>query len=121
MWLGESDTITRYPYCVDFAKLNSGDSVAYLDPIARQSRVPSDYELIALREGFASGLIARGQTVDMPQAVVRKIDTPRQRAFMAKDVVKTILAMAGQDGDVFHQHYSNSFYNDAETILPLMG
>ena len=121
VWLGESDTITRFPYCVDFAKLNSGDANAYLDPIAMSSRVPRDDGLIALREGFTAGLISNRRVFGALQEAVRKIDTSRQRAFMAKDIVKTIMAMAGQDSDVFHQHYGNSFYDDAETILPLVG
>lgn len=119
VWLGESDTITRYPFCVDFAKLNAGERDAFIDPIAPQSRSPRGTGTIKLQNGFAAGSLSSAAG-NMVFAVLRETANPARRAFMAKDAVKTIMAIAGQSSDVFHGEYRDGFYDDAQLIAPLV-
>ena len=124
VWLGESDSITRYPYCVDFVKLNRGDRDAFINPLDLQSLTPRGVGAVRLRSGFRGGTVSVNTVEDkgLTFAAVQQVDDPLRRAFMAKDVVKTILAMAGEGGMAFHdEHYTDSFYDDSQLILPLVG
>ena len=124
VWLGESEPLTRYPYCVDFAKLNAGERQAYINPLAPQSLTPHGAGAVRLQAGFKGGTVSVDSTKDkgLTFAVVQQTSNPLRRAFMAKDVVKTILAMAGESSAAFHgEHYSDSFYDDAQLIMPLVG
>ena len=123
VWLGQSEPITRYPWCVDFTKLNAGNRAAYIDPIEPQSRSPHGKGTISLHPDFAAGTVSADSPTKQGMAftVVHQRSNPKRRAFMAKDVVKTIMAIAGHDIDTFHgEHYRHSFYDDAQLIKPLL-
>lgn len=118
VWLGKSDPITRYPHCVDFDALNSGNlKEAFLDPIDPSSKAAG--KVITLQDEFtASAVDIDQQDTTSEIAVVRKIGE-NKRAFMARDVVRTIMGIAGADQNDFKNAYSNEFYREAKLIAAL--
>ena len=120
VWLGESDPITRFPYVVDFAKLNQGESS---DKVFTNTVAETQGGQMKMM-GYFQGTDTLNPNMNASQGgmqVPRQKDNPEQRAFMSKDVVKTIMAIAGVDSDEFHQqHYSDDSYKDAKIIAPLL-
>lgn len=123
-WLGESDPITRFPFCVDFSRLNGGDvEDAFIDPIAPNSRSTERGGVLRLRSGFKAGSLTYGSGQTTLE-VLREVDIfnnlpTGRRAFMAKDVVRTLMAVAGLENE-FDTHYPAEFYRDAHVIAPLL-
>ena len=120
VWLGASDPITRYPYVADFAQLNNGISgdAAFHDPIDPVSKTPQS-QTLQIKQGFVAPQLqdeVSGAPVYAPRYVRAKT---LQRALMAKDVVRTIMAIAGLDSE-FNASYENAFYRDAQLIAPLV-
>ena len=123
VWLGESDPITRYPYVADFARIQRGEfgTAVFSDPIDPTSKTPQASGL-KIRGGFEGPQLEdqvfdrhKVSTVDVP----RKQAMPQQRALMAKDVVRTIMAIAGLEAD-FSTSYAQDFYKDAQLLTPLV-
>ena len=120
VWLGESDPITRFPYVVDFNKLNRGmnSNEVFTNTVTKnqsgQMKMMGDFE----------GTDTLNPNMNQPlggMQVPQRKDNPEQRAFMAKDVVKTIMAAAGVSKEDFHQlYYTDPFYEDAKLIKQLL-
>ena len=120
VWLGESDPITRFPYVADFNKLNTGaaSSDIFTNPVAKtqsgQMKMMGDFQGTDTLNPNMNKSLGGMQ-------VPRRKDKPDQRALMSKDVVKTIMAMAGVSSEDFHQkYYTGDSYKDAEAIVPLL-
>ena len=117
VWLGESDPITRFPYVVDFNNLKNNSGKIFHNTVEEtkngQMKMMSEFK----------GTDALNPNMNQPlggMQVPRRKNNPEQRAFMAKDVVKTIMAAAGVSEDDFHQkYYTDPFYDDAELIKQL--
>ena len=117
VWLGESDPITRFPYVVDFNNLKNNSGKIFHNTVEEtkngQMKMMSDFQ----------GTDTLNPDMNQPlggMQVPRRKNNPEQRAFMAKDVVKTIMAAAGVSKDEFHQkYYTDPFYDDAELIKQL--
>ena len=135
-WLGASDPITRYPHVVDFCKLNSGiDSEvtqAFEDPLKVVNIDTNNQSLgqtIGLKDGYLSGDMQITMDNDMQSSdhlrSTQQSDADgtcsyrAKRALMAKDVVRTIMAIAGVESD-FSNYYVDGFYDDAQVIAALL-
>ena len=118
-WLGESDPVTRYPYVCDIDKLNSDDySKAFQSPleIVDVDGNPQHGKKIALRNGFTGGQLQHSRVANSGTEVVRNKE---HRAIMAKDVVRTIMKIAGLE-DKFREYYPGNDYQDAKVIDKLI-
>lgn len=119
VWLGSSDPVTRFPHVVDFAALNAGQlQNAFSDPLTPDCKQP--LRVPTFRAGFAGSTNYVDINDNLDIAVPHKRDNPRQRTLMAKDMVKTIAAIAGIDDEQFNEHYKDDFYKDANTLKPLL-
>ena len=130
-WLGASDPITRYPHVVDFCKLNNGDiENAFENPLQVVDIDASNKGLgqkITLKEGYLSGDMQITMDTDMqssdPLRSTQQSDGTcsyrTKRALMAKDVMRTIMAIAGFESD-FSSYYVDDFYKDAQVIAALL-
>ena len=116
-WLGESDPVTRYPYVCDIDELNNGEySKAFQSPI---KIVNVDNNLqhgkkIAFKDGFRGGKLHHDDRANSGTEVVHNRKT-RNRAIMSKDVVRTIMKVAGLE-DKFSEFYLGEDYQDAWII-----
>lgn len=132
-WLGASDPITRHAHVVDFCKLNSGiDSEvekSFEDPLQVVDIDASNKKLgqmIALKEGYLSGNLQVDMNTSGTSDYLRSTQLSNgscsyrsKRALMAKDVVHTIMAIAGVEAD-FSSYYVDDFYRDAQVIAALV-
>ncbi len=122
-WLGESDPITRYPQVCDFAKLANDYNNAFTSPIS-VSNVENDKpkygEKIVLRDGFSGGALRLSDDRSfLDTGVVHRTSNPNHRAIMAKDVVRTIMKIAGLDNK-FWEYYPGDAYREAKIIENLL-
>ena len=119
VWLGHSDPITHFPHVVDFAALNRGEfKQAYHDPLTAACQAPN--KLPEFKESFAGDTTYDDSNENPTVNVPHKKHNTQQRTFMAKDMVKTIAAIAGIDDDKFKEYYKDEHYQDAHTIKPLL-
>ncbi len=120
VWLGESDPITRFPFVVDFAKLNAGGSKR---EIFTKTVAKTSGGQMKMMEDF-QGTDTLNPDMNNPLGgtqVPRRKDKPEQRAFMSVDVVKTLMAVAGVSSEDFHQkYYAEDSFKDAKIIAPLL-
>lgn len=126
-WIGESDPITHFPHIVDFSELNRGNFArAFSDPVDENSKIPK--EKVRLKKGFIGSSVLQDEGENAAEG--EKISVPRlddgigadesvKRALMAKDLVRTIMAIAGFD-DKFPEYYDDPFYQNAQIIKPLV-
>ena len=122
MWLGDSDPITHFPHLVNFDELNRGNfAKSFSDPVAETSKRPG--QKVQLKPGIIGSSILQDEGENMERksaiSVPRRADNSKQRAFMAKDVVRTLMAIAGVE-DEFSDYYSDDFYRDAQVIKALL-
>ena len=120
VWLGASDPITRYPYVADFERIQRGETSedVFIDPVDPSSKKPQEGVGVKIKAGFKG----QGEIFDQ---IRRDVDPPQKigtnkRALMAKDVVKTIMAMAGFGEEDFRLSYGHDFYRDAQELTPLI-
>ena len=132
-WLGASDPITRHAHVADFCKLNSGIDIevaqAFADPLRVVDIDTNNKGLgqkIVLKEGYMSGKMQIDGNSIKPADYLRSTRESSQtcsyraqRALMAKDVVRTIMAIAGVENN-FGSYYVDDFYEDAQIIAALV-
>ena len=134
-WVGASDPITRYPHVADFCKLNSGNDAdlanAFEDPVQVvpiDANKPELGDTIVLKKDYQAGSMQVTEETDMnssdslrsTQQSAGTCSYRDKRAVMAKDVVRTIMAIAGVEND-FGNYYVDSFFHDAQVIKALVG
>jgi len=120
-WLGESDPVTRYPYVCDIDQLNNGEySKAFQSPIkiVDVDGNPQHGKKIALKDGFTGGELQHDDVADSGTEVVKNTETGN-RAIMSKDVVRTIMKIAGLE-DKFSEYYPGADYRDAKAIKKIV-
>lgn len=119
LWLGSSDPITRFPHVVDFDALNAGQlRDAFIDPLTPDCKQPLSTP--KFRADFTGSANYLDTSNDYDVVVPHKRSNHKQRTLMAKDIVKTIAAIAGIDNEQFTEHYKNDFYRDANILRPLL-
>ena len=120
-WLGESDPVTRYPYVCDIDELNNGEySKAFQSPI-KIVDVDGNQQhgkKIVLKDGFTGGELQHDNVADSGTEVVKNTETGN-RAIMSKDVVRTIMKVAGLE-DKFSEYYLGADYQDAKAIKKIV-
>ena len=122
-WLGKSDPVTRFPHVVDFSKLSQADShadieKAFADPVKVADVAPEEnypakkIKMATLKEGYRYG---EENETEQRLGVIRSSEADSRgkakRALMAKDVVRTLMAIAGHE-DKFGNYYSDKFFVD---------
>ena len=121
IWLGDSDPITHFPHLANFNELNRGNfAKSFTDPVAETSKSPG--QKVQLKPEFVGSSILQDETENEDQGTItvpRHADKSGQRALMAKDVVRTLMAVAGFD-DKFTEYYDDDFYHDAQVIKALL-
>ena len=123
-WLGKSDPVTRFPHVIDFSKLSRAGSQqdienAFEDPVKvavvnpNKERYDKKIEMVTLKDGyshkFGTDTGESGQPIGVVQSDNLDSDLHTKRALMAKDVVRTLMAIAGHE-DEFRNYYSDSFF-----------
>ena len=140
-WLGKSDPVTRFPHVVDFSLLSRAASQteiekAFEDPVKVDDVNPNEVNpnedqydkkihLATLKEGYQLGKADElAQRLGVIQSNVADSNTQTKRALMAKDVIRTLMAIAGYE-DEFRNYYSDSFFvgeqDPAHVITQLVG
>ncbi len=125
-WLGASDPITRYPHVADFTKLNSGRDeellAAFADPLDKLVNIGDGSldlgQKIALKEGYESGPLQIDADTMESASYLHQPGTTN-RALMARDVVRTIMDIAGVESS-FGNYYVDDFYKTAQVIKALV-
>ena len=115
VWLGESDPVSRFPYCADFSNLASAKpqdiAAAFLDPLA--PRPAAGGKLSAKQDYSKVGVSFDPNDLDASIGVPHKKGQGKKiRALLARDVVRTIMHCAGL-GDKYEQFYGR---DDSEAL-----
>lgn len=101
VWLGESDAVLRYPYCVDLKNLSdaTASNIAnfFFDPFTKESRTVGGY--LVAKEGFNyPGLVYDASAGVLDISYPFKSSHPDTiRALMVKDVIRTLMHCAGKE------------------------
>lgn len=130
-WLGKSDPVTRFPHVVDFTRLNHADShadieKAFADPVKIGDVAPNEnhpdkkIKMATLKDGYEFGeKNATAQRLGVIRSSEADSSGKAKRALMAKDVVRTLMAIAGHESK-FGNYYSDKFFvgeNDPAYVL----
>ena len=113
----------------DFCKLNNGDIAnAFENPLDIVDIDASNTDLgkkIVLRNNYSAGAMQVSEgSMESSASLYSSVpasgcDYTTKRALMAKDVVRTIMAIAGVE-DKFGTYYVGDFFKDAQVIKKLV-
>ncbi|MDE3269855.1 MAG: DUF1501 domain-containing protein [Pseudomonadota bacterium] len=126
VWMGESDPVTRHPYCVNLTKLHratTGVEVARAFEDPYQSRPTTAGHKLKTKNDYSTQVDASPVTEQVESAVAHKRGHEKEiRALMAKDIVRTLTTCAGMTSDEYQEHYGEDERADipANTIKQLL-
>ena len=109
-WLGKNHAVTQYHHLVKMSSLDQ------TDPTKVETALPASFTLDKATNiysvGATEGTFSTEKTINFAGGA--------QRPIMSKDVMRTVLSIAGQDSR-FGAVYSGAWFKDARILKPVTG